>query len=999
MTNRRTYRQLLLVRWSRRDKLTVAIIAVTSGFLVGATLLLLATSTQTAGVAAQFTNSMSVSHYDTYPAAERAASQSDIVLPTATVSQNGTDSRVVGVPASAPTVLSELSVSWKTARIPPPPENGTLKGSVADSDVRQFHGASRDARLRVIPYTSSDSIFPHSWYVSNPSTVRSLGTDGAFVLRVGDEHGAQTGTMSPSLFLYFLAGVREIVNVLSMVTVGASVLILIVLYNVTKMSVRNRMETIRIIRSTGGTPRQILALFGIRAGLIALAGVLLGYAAGVIVTRFLVNAVIYSGMQISLNPTVTSESVRLLVPILAGFVAIGGVAGVAAAWPTVRPPPGNLTTTESKTEPASTSTTRVGRIRAALTTGLLNWRSIVPATTTLTIFALVILLSGSLLGAVAPLASTSSGTISEPGASYPMASRIDTQYASVLRSQGLTASPEILVVQVRNGQPFLARGAEYRSFETVSDASLVRGRQPKTKYEAVIGRDLAATLDLSVGDSVTVGGATTPSVTRVSIVGVYRAPGILDDQLVVPLSTAHDVATKPGTVQFIRTAGGQPNLSESGSASPGGIAVTGLTLPSTATTQRPIPVELDVRNFKDTEQTKRLTVRVANGSESRVLTLEPNQQRRVTIPVSVNRPGNHTLHVGSRTRRLTVYRQPPISFASVPETAPPGARMAVPVTDTDGRPISGATVRLGEQTTRTNERGMALVRVPTSPGTYSMTAEKGEQSNTTELTVATDASRQLTGRVEVRPKSASVYARPTANVTMLNPWEREITRRISVVTPTQVKTRTVTVPAMNVSTFEVRVGNESRNERVAPGKYTVRLASDGNTLDSASYAVRGDDRISSVIAQNGKYSEGTGLGQAVQSVLGNLQLLLVVMTFLAGLATVGSTTATFAQAVHARRRAIRIRRSTGATRWQVLRLVLVDVCRISIPATLGALGAAVVVLSLLEATDLLILFGIQLSVSPSPFVFALTGVSAFVLASVSAIVATIPFLTRSPASD
>ncbi|WP_458210592.1 FtsX-like permease family protein [Haladaptatus sp. NG-SE-30] len=811
MRGRRTYRQLLLVRWSRRDKLTVGIIAVTSAFLVGATLLLLAMSSQTAAVAFQYTNSMSVSHYDDLSAAEDAASPSDIVLPTATVTVNGSESRVVGVPDSAPTVLSELSVSWKTARIPPPPQDGFVKGSVAEPRTRQFEGSAHSVRLQVVPYTDSDSIFPHSWYVGTPSTVRSLGVDGAFVVHTdgsggGLQDGKQAGTMSPSLFPYFLTGIQGIVHVLLTVTIGASILIIIVLYNVTKMSVRNRLSTIQLIRSTGGTPRQILMLFGIRAGMIALVGVLLGYAIGVVVTRFLVNAVVYAGVPISLNPTVTAESIRVIAPIFFGFVFVGAEAGVAAAWPTVTQSPANLTTSERTPIQPATNTTHLGRLRAAFTTTLLNWRAIVPATTTLTIFALIILLSGSLVGALAPLASSSSGTVSEPGAPYPMASRIDAQYASVLRSQGLVASPEILLVQVKDGKPFLVRGAEYAPFAAVSEASLIRGREPNSKYEAVIGRDLAATLDIGIGDSITIGGSTSPSMTRVAIIGMYQAPGMLDDQLVVPLPTAHDLSTKPGTVQFIRTAGGTPNLSQSGAVSDTGIAVTGIKLPTSVTTQRPIPVEVDVQNFETTEQTRRLTVRAGKASESRVLTLGPNQQRRITIPIEMNQTGTHVLRVGSQTRRITVYRQLPLSLATVPDAAPPDAVMAVPVTTVDGAPVSGASVQLGEQTVQTNDRGIAPVQIPSDSGSFNLTASKGNRTQTKQLTVSTDATQTLVATIDVHPKVASVYSRPTAEVTVLNPWSREFTRQLTVVNPSGSQTRTVTLAPRNVSTLDIRVG-------------------------------------------------------------------------------------------------------------------------------------------------------------------------------------------------
>jgi hypothetical protein len=48
----------------------------------------------------------------------------------------------------------------------------------------------------------------------------------------------------------------------------------------------------------------------------------------------------------------------------------------------------------------------------------------------------------------------------------------------VLRSQGIEASPEILLAQAADGGPYLARGANYTAFSQLTDTRIVRGHAP-----------------------------------------------------------------------------------------------------------------------------------------------------------------------------------------------------------------------------------------------------------------------------------------------------------------------------------------------------------------------------------------------------------------------------------------------------------------------------------------------------------------------------------------
>ncbi|WP_435156603.1 FtsX-like permease family protein [Haladaptatus sp. DFWS20] len=1008
------YQWGLCTQWSRRDRLTVVIIAVATAFLVGTTLLLVAASTQTASISAGYSHSMEATYHESYSDAKAAAGSDDIVFPVATARRNGTTQYVVGVPSDAPTVLENLSVSWRTARIPPPTGNATLKGPVSGRTQQKFVGTESTRTVAVAPYPENDSIFPQTWYVGDPTTVRSLGVSGGYVIDTTPDESADeaVGTASPALYRYFVAGMEEVLHLLGLAAIGGSVLVLVVVYNVTRMSVRDRLQAIEVIRSTGGTPRQLLAIFGVRAGLLTATGIALGYALGVIVTRAVVNAAIAAGLHISLDPTVTPRVLRIILPSFAALLLVGVVAGVLAVRPATTTPPSRIRQEYSPvsnqtgiTNPPETAnrgwisnlTTAVAntRVREFVDTTLLRWRAFVPATTILTIFVLIVVLVGSLVGTLAPLATTSGGTVTEPGASYPMASRIDAGYADLLRNQGVTASPEIIVVQVRDGQPYLARGANYSAFAAVSNARLTAGRAPQTKHEAVIGRDLARTLDITVGDRLTLGGATSPAITQVTIVGTFAADGVGDDQLVVPLATAHDLSTRSGVVHFIRTDDASAQLDRAAGSKANGIVVSGVSASGSAVRGQPLSVRISVRNLGKAERTRRLTASVGKTSKSRSVTLAPGERRDVTVNLTTTELGNQTLRVGSYSQSITVYRRPPLSVPTLPSTAPPNATMAVPVRTTDGENVSAATVRLGEQTARTNQDGIAMVRLPNREGIYNLTVQKGERTNTSQIRVSSEAVRRPISTVDVSPNNASVFTRPTATVTLFNQWNRRITREVSFVTPTKTETRTVTLAPYETVQTTTELGTESAGQ-TSPGEYSVRIVTNGKTLAKDTYTVHGDDRLFSTLAQNTQYERGTGLGQAVQGVFGNFNLLLLVMVVLAGLTAIGGTTATFAQSVHARRRALGVYRATGATRWQLLRTLVADAVRISVPAIVVALVAVLATIRLLSWVGLFTVFGFRLSTRVPPRILFIAVGSALVLMCCSVFIAALPYLTASP---
>ncbi|MFH5844818.1 FtsX-like permease family protein [Haladaptatus sp. CMAA 1909] len=807
------------------------------------------------------------------------------------------------------------------------------------------------------------------------------------------------GVVTPSLYNYFIAGMGGVVNLLGLATIGGGILVLVVVYNVTRMSVRDRLDAIEVIRATGGTPRSLLVLFSARSGLLTGVGIILGYIIGVILTKAVVKGAIAAGLRITISPSVTPAVLRVLLPGFACLLCAGISAGALAVRPATSTPPSHLQQTYRQNRKTTEThwSKVVGRLPSIVEPTVLRWRAAIPAASVLTIFVLIVLLVGSLAGVLAPLATTSGGTITEPGAPYPMASRIDAGYADLLRQQGMEASPEIIIVQLQDGQPYLTRGANWSSFSAVSNTTLVKGHTPQTKYDAVIGRDLAQTLNVDVGDNLTLGGASSPAITRVRITGMYTAEGIEDDQLIVPLPTAHDLSTEPGTVHFIRTSGGAKRLSRSESNTED-VIVTSVSAPNAVIHGKQLAIRISVRNLRSEERTRRVTARIGPVSESRMVTLSGGERRTVTIKIPASSLGNETLRVGSYTQSIGVYRHAPLRVPKLPSQVPPGETMVVPVRTINGGNVSGATVHIGNQTSRTNEGGIAVIHLPSEEGTYDLTVRKGNRTNTSTMHVTSGATRSLIGAVRVSPDNVSASSQPTMKLVVFNPWQTSTTRTLSLVTPTGTREKRVSLGPYEsaVTTTELGGTTKSGSDRLVSGEYSVRLLSRGETIATDSFTVHGDDQAFSTIARNTHYASGSGLGQAVRGVFGNFNLLLLVMVVLAGLTAVGGTTATFAQAVHARRRAVGVYRATGATRAQLIRLLLADACRLSIPAIIVALAAALATIRLLAVTGLFTVFGIRLSTQIPLSILLLAVGSALVLMGLSVFVAALPYLLAQP---
>ncbi|ACV46212.1 MULTISPECIES: FtsX-like permease family protein [Halomicrobium] len=1003
------YRNALLFRWSRRDRLTIVVVAVTAAFLVGTALLLFTATTYSETFAEPLSNAGTIS-YETADGDRPASTERRVVLPLTTASIDGKSAPVVGIPPDAPRVIQNGSASWQQGRLPAMPSDADARGPVSRQRTRTLSGPDGQVTLSVVPRERSNSFLQPTWYVANASVVDAIGTTGYLVIDRDSEADSgnaipETGVPLVSALLYVLGGIEQVLWALSIAVAAGGLLVLVVVYSVTRMSVRDRTEAISVIRSTGAPGWHVGLLFTARAALLVAVGVAIGYAGGLIAIKAIVNAAVYLGLPIALDVTVTGGSVGVVGGIAGLLVGMGVVAGAIAAYPAASRPPATLGHRRARLQSSTgASGGRLARLRSILKPTLLSWRSLVPTAATLSVFALTVLLVVAIAGLASPLGGDAggTGTITEADAPHPLNSRLDADYARALTASGTPASPEIIYAQVRDGQPYMAHGADYEMFANVTNATVVEGRTPATADEAVVGTDLARTLDLSVGDTVTLGGSVAPGVRQFEVVGAYDAHGTLDDLLVVPLRSSWGLATARGQVHMIRVAGDVPSGAESGTPVGGestdqtGLAITEFTGPETVTQGENITLSVTVRNFGDTAGSRAVPVEYGNQRANRTVSVPAGGQTTVEVTVVAEQTGEVRARTGEYTHTVTVVSPNAIRIpAELPGTAPPGSGLYVPVVDGTGDPVTDAAVTVDGVTVQTRDEGVAVVPLPRTEGNYTITAQHENRTATHALRIVAGSERRLSGRLDVSPQSGNALTSPTVTVELGNPWQQQLTRTITVVGPTGTRERQVTLSPGNGTRSEFTAAAGARTQ---PGEYAFRLSSNGTQLATADYTVTGDERLAAAVASSGQYASGTTIERSVEGVFGNVQLVLVALVVLAGLSTVGSTTATFAQAVHARRQSIGIHRSVGATHGQILRIVLGDVVRIAVPAALLAVAVGVAAMLALNRAGWLVFFGFRLSTPTPPLVLVGLALAGVGLAVLGALAATVPYLTASPVS-
>lgn len=970
------YRRAILGRWARRDRLAVVVVAVTVAFLTGTALLLAATGAQTTAIAAEY-DSRGTATFHASPAAANAAAPPDaVVLPLTTARHDGQPRVVIGVPPGENPAFDGRTIRGGS---------GTTLGTIARAAEHQLAGPSGAVIRSVNPREPRASVVPAGWYATDAATVRELGATGALVLAPSAEPVPKQGVLITGVLGFFLAGTRQALAALGAVALGGALLVAVTVFSVSRMTVRDRLATVRVARATGASPRQLGGLFAGRALLLTAAGVLVGSAAGVVAANGAVTLAVALGVPTALPVAVTGRVLGVVVPMALGLVVVGALAGALAVRPMLRVPPGELNALDREARRRS-SGSRWGRPGDRLSLRLLDWRALVPTAATLTAFVVLVVLVVSMAGVAAPITASSGATITEPGSSHPVASQVPASYAGALRARGIDASAEILLFGVRDGRPYSARGANYSAFASVTDARLVAGRQPTGTDEAAVGADLARSLDVGVGETITLGGSTTPGVDRVRVVGRYAAPGPYDDQLLVSLPTARHLANRaPGTVQFVR-AERLPDAARAGPA----IAVVGLRTNGSVVAGEPFTATVHLQNTGLDRAERTVVVRYRGQTTEVTRSLAPGETRAVGVRFGAGPAGRHRLRAGNATATVAVVAPDRLSLERLPDEVPPGSAPRVRVVTAAGRPVANATVRVDDRSVRTDDAGR--VRVPfEAAGRRTLTVTAGERSLTRTVTVSSEATRTLLAQIDLTPDRPSALTRPTARVTLANPWREPVEGTVRLAAPGGPYERAVRVPPGGTRTVSQRL------PRRPPGDYRIAVTVDGRPVADQTYAVTGDDRLVTAAASSGRTGT-TGIGRALQVAVGNLQVVLATVVGLAGAMTVGATTATFAQAVHARRRTVGITRAVGADPRAVRRAVVADAVVIGGVAALLATGLGLLVLRALARLGYLTAYGIRLSPAPSLPVVVGVVAGALLCTVVGAVVATRTLLRAEPAA-
>lgn len=956
-----SYRQAILFRWSRRDRLAVLVIAVTVAFLVGTALLIVAGSAQTTALASEFDATGTATFVD--DPSDVSVADDALVVPLARVeAPNGAETVAVGVPAGTERVFGDSDRTLSR-------DQKTTLGTVDESTTHRLVGSEHATTVTASP--RSASVVPPEWYVTSPETVEELGTEGALVLGDDAVAGGQAVPLRSAL-PFFVAGTGDALRLLGLLIVASGLLVGVTVYSVTRMSVLDRRETIRVIRSTGGTARAILGVFAVRAGLLSLVGAAVGYAIGVIAVSTAVNIAVFAGVPTSLNPRVTMDVARVLVPIVVAGPVLGVGAGLVAARPAATIPPGRIGRTD-------------GSVLDVLAPDVLDASVVVPTTAVLAAFAVFALLFVSAAGVLVPMLGGGEAVVTQPEAANPVNSQLPAGYTEAFHGQDIAASGEILLFGVTDGRAIPARGANYRDFAAVSNATIREGRPPEASDEAVVGVGAARTLGVEPGDELPLGGSTRVGVTRVTVVGTFDAPAPYSDHVIVSLDTArHLSSVREGRVNLIRG----ERLPEASGA--GRIAVTDVDVRQQPLANEPVEVTVSLANGGIEDTSRSVEVRFGEQTRWVNVSLSAAEETTRTLTFDGVDSGRYRLRAGAVTESVTVVEADAIRFQAGPDTAPPGSQPLVRVVDVHGRPVANASVTVDNRTRQSGQDGRVRVRL-NETGEYELRAQRGDNTATASITVQSGVDRRALVDLSVTPRTADLLVRPTARVRLVNPWNETVQHDVQLVGPQATTSQSVSLTAGEQTTVSRQL---SRNPT---GEYAVGVSMDGTEVDEQSYRVVGDERIAAALATRGEETDST-FAQAIDVAFGNIRILGATLVGLAGLMAVGAATATFSGAVYARRESLGIRRAAGASPLTILRLVVGDALRLGAVAAIAGTGIALAGLWLLDALGLLTVFGVRLW--PGLTGLAVLGVTgtAVVVALVGAVGATIAVLRASPAT-
>lgn len=933
------YRRTIATGVDRRDRLAVVVIAVTVAVVVAGIILTMGMGAHAEAVAGEMGPDIVATMVDEPDSAE--ASADGIVILVVEAQVDGEPAVLAGIPPSDELPGFEA--------VDPPSETASdVRGPDAEGLVALQVGENagplleRSAEPRTDPATDP---LPPSWYLTTPETATALADAGAsssaLVIEPATESAAD-GTPAPGLFSFVSQGMGSVLQLLGIASLAAAVLVAVVTYSVAGMMIEERRRTLGVIQATGAAPRTVASVVLVRVGVLVGLGIALGYSIGTILANGLVRIANIAGW-ITAVPTAVTREVAVVLVIALGVIGVAGlVAGALALRSLVREPPAaHIRRSQRRSSRWPGFSDRNGR--------LFGGETLVVTGAAVTVFVVFAVLTAGIAGAMGPLVLTEGATMTEAGAPHPVASSLDASIADRAEDAGVRASPEILGFGVVDREPVLVRGVEYESFSAVTEAEMIDGSAPAGPDEVVIGAAVAERLDRGPGDTILLGGSTRTELAPVTVSGVYDAPGADGDQILTSLETARQLAgVDAGAVNVIRFADGVDT--ETAPAT-----VTATAVPQTGVAGEPISVTIRVDNPGPEAIEERVPVRIGDETVETAVSVPPYGSVERTVELPAQPAGTVTVHIANEAFTVTVRESDALVLPWFPETAPPNATMTLPVETVAGETHADIAVAVDGEATTTDEDGMATIQFPDDLGETTVAVGTGDARLEESITIDEAAPRPVRSTLHVAPDSPDIADEVTVTAVVTNPWSQTVERTVVVDVADAQTVRTVTLAPGEVTSVELGIGHQP------PGEYTATIRIDGTVSDRTTYRVTGDDTLAGVGAGAGELEAHSGMGQAIDWLVGDLRVVVGTVLAIAGMATVAGTVAVFSRGVFLRRGTLGIRRATGADPLRVVGLVLRDALWVAVPAVSVAVIVGTGLVVVLARLGRLSAFGVTLS--------------------------------------
>lgn len=515
-------------------------------------------------------------------------------------------------------------------------------------------------------------------------------------------------TQAPAAVPFYVAGTDQLVAAISVTVASSTAVVGLLASGFVTMELRAKRKTLATLQMYGGQGL-VRRLIAARGAFLLLVGHLVALGLTLALVAGLSRA---SQLDLALSPTFAGASLA---------ATFGG--GLIGLLPPLRSASKRLEA-EAMTE-ASPPAWLPRSLRLTLT----SWRVVVPLFAAAVILAAslgviygIVDLPGQLFGASGQeVIATSSGN--------PLRGEVDAFTGRHLGDvDGFTgASAEIFAPATIQGTPVMVRGVSWPQLTTLETVEIEQGHtSTQPTGQAIVGARLANRLGLEVGDRLTLPSAYSASVVTVEVVGIASSPGLLGDEILVPLDTARPLAGLPpgkvSIVRFARAAGG--GATDAPAGLPDGIEVTRLTLHQ----DRPVPFEqatvtAHLVNFGEVTRTRHISLTV-NGEPVADAwpELPPRSTGQTELTFRVPQAGVLTLEVNPSEQvdaGQPAYRIETIPAVTVNQT------LNLRLVDEDGDPADGVEVRLDGDTATTGDDGRAVL-TPSVLGNRSIVAEGPE---------------------------------------------------------------------------------------------------------------------------------------------------------------------------------------------------------------------------------------------------------------------------------